>query len=57
MDDRRGSAWFGLPAMLAAITFVVFAKASNVLVGAIACILLLLIIGAVVSMAKRRPKP
>lgn len=57
MDDRRGSAWFGLPAMIALFAFIAFAKAGGILVAIVATVILFLIIGAVVTTARRRPGP
>jgi hypothetical protein len=57
MDERRGSAWFGLPAMVAVLAFVAFAKAGGLVVAVIGTVVLFVIIGAVVTTAKRRPPP
>jgi VIT1/CCC1 family predicted Fe2+/Mn2+ transporter len=57
MDDRRGSAWFGLPAMIGLFAFVAFAKAGGFIVAIVATVILLLIIGAVLTTARKRPRP
>jgi hypothetical protein len=57
MDERRGSAWFGLPAMVAVFAFVAFAKAGGIVIAVIGTVVLFAIIGAVVTTAKRRPPP
>jgi malic enzyme len=57
-DDRKGSARVGLPAMIAALAFVAFAKTSIGVIGAAAAMLIVyLVIGAVVSVGRRRPGP
>ena len=57
MDERKGSAWFGLPAMVGVLAFIAFLKAANVLVAIVGTVILFLIIGAVVTTARRRPGP
>jgi uncharacterized membrane protein len=57
MDERRGSEWFGLPAMIGLLAFVAAAKAVGVIVAIIAVVLVYLIIGAVVWAGRRRPNP
>lgn len=56
-DERKGSAWFGLPAMVGVLAFIAFARAANVLVAIVGTVILFLIIGAVVTTARRRPGP
>ena len=57
MDERKGSAWFGLPAMVGLFAFVAFAKAGGIVIAVIATVVLFVIIGAVVTTARRRPGP
>ena len=57
MDERRGSAWFGLPAMIGVFAFVAGAKAVGIVAAIGALVLVYLIIGAVVWAGGRRPNP
>jgi Flp pilus assembly protein TadB len=57
VDERRGSEWFGLPAMIGLLAFVAAAKAVGVIVAIVAVVLVYLIIGAVVWAGRRRPNP
>ena len=58
MEDRPGSAWFGLPAMLALATFIAIGSAvgglQGVIVGAVAVVLLFLVIGLAMTLANKR---
>ncbi len=58
MEERPGSAWFGLPAMLAVATFVAVGNAvsglGGVIVAAVAVVVLLLVIGLAMTLADKR---
>jgi hypothetical protein len=57
-DERRGSAWFGLPAMIGLLAIVAFKGTSvGIVGGAVAVLIVFLAIGAVVSVGRRRPGP
>jgi hypothetical protein len=57
VDERRGSALFGLPVMIGLLVFVAAVGVIGVIGAIIAVVVLFLIIGAVVSTGKRRPNP
>jgi hypothetical protein len=57
VDERRGSEWFGLPAMIGLLAFVAALKAVGIIVAIIAIVVVYLIIGAVVWAGRRRPNP
>jgi predicted PurR-regulated permease PerM len=57
VDERKGSAFLGLPAMIGLFAFVAFVGVIGLLGAIIAVVVFLLIIGAVVSTGKRRPNP
>ena len=58
MEDRPGSAWFGLPAMLGVATLAAIGSAvgglEGLLVGALAVVVLFLVIGLAMTLANKR---
>ncbi|HEX3518501.1 MAG TPA: hypothetical protein VHT29_05655 [Solirubrobacteraceae bacterium] len=57
-DDRQGSAWVGLPAMIGLLAFVAFAGTSIGVVGAaVAVLIVFLVVGAVCRWAGGAPAP
>ncbi len=58
MQERRGSGWVGLPAMIGLLAIVAFAKTPVGILGAIVVVAILyFVIGIVVWAGKRRPNP
>jgi len=58
VQERRGSGFLGLPAMIGLLAIVAFAKTSIGILGAIAIVAILyVVIGIVVWAGKRRPNP
>jgi hypothetical protein len=58
MEERRGSGWFGLPAMIGVLAFVAAVSAVHSLIGVVvaglAVLLVFLIIGAAMTLANKR---
>jgi hypothetical protein len=58
VQERRGSGFLGLPAMIGLLAIVAFAKTSIGILGAIAGVAILyVVIGIVIWAGKRRPNP
>jgi len=57
MEERRGSAWFGLPAMIGVLAFIAAGSAVHGLIGVVAAVLavlaIFLIIGAAMTLANK----
>jgi hypothetical protein len=58
MEERRGSEWFGLPAMIGVLAFVAVSSAVHGLVGVVvaglAVLIVFLIIGAAMTLANKQ---
>ena len=58
MEERPGSAWFGLPAMIGLLAFAAVGSAIHGLVGLVAAVLAVLVvflmIGAAMTLVKKR---
>jgi hypothetical protein len=58
MDDRQGSSWFGLPAMIGLLAFIAAGSAIHGFVGIVvallAVLLVFLIIGAAMTLTNKR---
>jgi hypothetical protein len=51
-EFRRGSGWFGVPAMIALFAFLAFAG-ENIVVGLVAVVVVFLVIGVAMAVAKK----